>query len=352
MWTQTHRLGCLPQPLSSRAASRHQPVALLRLRRPPDNTMLPLDVPRLEWGWSLMDSLLSNVGYEYNSLHGRVVASSCSSSVRRSALAVRGVIASPVWPLSADFVTPRITPWVTAASARSPQRDRCSLLSSQVHIPHAPFPGRTESLVVDDEAAGAEEQDLHAITSAAEEAEERAAVRIGAPERPNEGDEPVVTATEIDGLCGEHDLNAGAETQHERAAVTSAARCSRPSAPRTTTRASSNSTTTGKRRGPAAGFSRARRTSSERHQTKVRAHTPWRRAIDSASSPRDNSSTRFTHQLATCLDMTTMNQDACDRARRRCPYGYVPPSLPVGAAFLTLLQETFPPAPGHETPSA
>src|SRR5579863_9823628 len=130
MWTQTHRLGCLPQPLSSRAASRHQRVALLRLRRPPGNTMSPLDVPRLEWGWSLMESLISNVGSEYNSLHGHVVASSCSSSVRRSALAALDVIASPVWPLPADFVTPRITPRVTAASARSPQRDRCSLVSS------------------------------------------------------------------------------------------------------------------------------------------------------------------------------------------------------------------------------
>ena len=140
-----------------------------------------------------MGSLISNVGSEYNSLHGRVVASSCSSSVRRSALAALGVIASPVWPLPADFVTP----WVTAAWARSPQRDRCSLLSSQVHIPHAPFPGRTEPFVVDDEAPRAEEEDLHSIHPASEEHEQLAAVRIGAPPLAHQCDQYVVAARRV-----------------------------------------------------------------------------------------------------------------------------------------------------------
>lgn len=93
--------------------------------------------------------------------------------------------------------------------------------------------------VIDNESASREEQDLHAIASPTKKHEERPRVRVRVPSRTNERDEPIVTATEIDGLGCEHDARADAQAQHPRtSSATTAASCSAESVqvPRTETR--------------------------------------------------------------------------------------------------------------------
>ena len=83
--------------------------------------------------------------------------------------------------------------------------------------------------------------------------------------------------------------------------------------------------TTGRSRGRSdrvAATLRARRPSSERHQTSVRARTPSRLAIASGSATSTSSSTRFAHQAALCLAMPAANYDAPSMTRRPSPYGY------------------------------
>jgi hypothetical protein len=67
---------------------------------------------------------------------------------------------------------------------------------------------------------------------------------------------------------------------------------------------------------------RARRASSERHHTSVRARTPSRLAIASGSAPPTSSSTRFAHQAALCLAIPAGNYVAPSKTRRPSPYGY------------------------------
>lgn len=103
-----------------------------------------------------------------------------------------------------------------------------------------------------------------------------------------------MTATEIDWLGREHDLNPRAEAQHARAdADTTAARCSAVTAPRNVIRAAPTSrktsragsagagaaraaerTTTGSSRGFRPVLSRAFLRSCDRHQISVRVFTP------------------------------------------------------------------------------
>ena len=200
-----------------------------------------------------------------------------------------------------------------------------------------------EPFVIDDEPASAEKQDLYAISAAPEEDEERAAVRIGAPERADERDEAIMAATEIHRLRREHDLNARTKAQHPRAeADTIAARCSAVTAPRNVIRAGPTSTntsrpcsgpagaaragvrtTTGSSRGFLPFLSRDFLRSCERHQSKVRVRTPCCRAIASASPPSASSSTRFAHHSAGCLPIRALQHGGRARARRPSPYGYV-----------------------------
>ena len=127
-----------------------------------------------------------------------------------------------------------------------------------------------------------------------------------------------MTATEIDRLRGQHDMDARAEAQHARDdAATMAARCSAVTAPRNVMRAAPTSTktskadlgvarttcaggrtTTGSRRGFLAGFAGDFLRSCDRYQISVRTFTPWRRAISSASPPRASSSSRSAYQPA------------------------------------------------------
>ena len=185
-----------------------------------------------------------------------------------------------------------------------------------------------------DEAAGAEEEDLHAVHPSAEKDEKRPAVGVGLPQRPYERHEPVVSAPKIDRRGREHDLDAGPETQHARVdAETIAATCSGPTAPRRIIRVGPASTTTSSSTrgvsifrvptttGRSLCFDRlpARRRSSDRHQIRVRSRTPYRRAISFASPPRASSSIRSAHHPASCFAMGGTEHGAAAIARRPSP---------------------------------
>lgn len=104
-------------------------------------------------------------------------------------------------------------------------------------------------------------------------------------------------------------------------AAPSSTTTSSPLAATTAARGEVARTTTGSRRGPFP--SRARLRSSERHQISVRSVTPCRRATALAFPVAASSATGPAHQSAVCF-MRALNRETPRRARRRCPYGYVP----------------------------
>ncbi len=80
-----------------------------------------------------------------------------------------------------------------------------------------------QSLVVQHEAVTIPCEDLHAIEALAEEDEQVSIERIEAPRAANDGDETVMTASEIHRLGGDVDTNARRQRQHRRSSATSRA---------------------------------------------------------------------------------------------------------------------------------
>lgn len=77
--------------------------------------------------------------------------------------------------------------------------------------------------VVEDETAAIPEEDLHAVTLAADEDEEVPLVQVEPPLVAHDRTEPVVAAPHVDLVDGQVDPNRRRERQHARSAVTSAA---------------------------------------------------------------------------------------------------------------------------------